>query len=319
MSAFANLKKNRGNLDKLREQLETVSGAKKDYTDDRFWYPDVDDKTGNGYAVVRFLPTPEQDGDPEKNPPIVRYWDHSFQGPTGNWYIELSRTSINGPDGKPHKDPCTDFNNKLWNSGVEGDRDIARKQKRKLNYVANVLVVEDPEHPENNGKVFLFKFGKQIFDVLYAAQHPEFPDEKPIDPFDLWEGANFKIKIRNKDGYRNYSSSEFEAPTQLFKDESEMEQAWKQCHSLKELVDPTNFKTYEQLQARLDLVLGLNEARTQISSAMSHEEEVPASHEESSPPWNDDVVFETPEEDVVVEVDTTDEEDIDFFKELASK
>ena len=213
--------------------------------DDRWWKPEVD-KAGNGYAVIRFLPAPEGE-----DLPWVRIFNHGFQGP-GGWYIEESLTTIN------KKDPVSEHNSMLWNSGIESNKDLVRKQKRRLNYYANIYVVKDPSNPQNEGKVFLYKFGKKIFDKLNEAMNPEFEDENPVNPFDFWEGANFKLKIRNVEGYRNYDKSEFDTPSALLDDDGELEKIWKSEYSLQEFLDPKNFKSYDELKAKLNRVLGLD-------------------------------------------------------------
>ena len=205
MSDFSALKRNRNSFDKLTKAIEsttqtTEAGSKED---DRFWQPEVD-KAGNGMAVIRFLPGPSVDGDDAL--PWVRVFNHGFQGP-GGWYIENSLTTLN------QKDPVSEYNSVLWNSGIEANKEIARKQKRRLTYISNVLIVSDSKHPENEGQIKLYKFGKKIFDKISEAMNPEFADETPLNPFDFWEGANFKIKIRQVEGYRNYDKSEFDSIT----------------------------------------------------------------------------------------------------------
>lgn len=248
MSSFANLKRQSGNLDKLTKaiaQLADNSGSDKV---DNFWKPEVD-KAGNGMATIRFLPAPDADG--EDAMPWVKIYHHGFQGP-GGWLIDNCLTS------KGEQCPVCEHNNKLWNSGVEANKEVVRKQKRKLNYIANIYVVSDPKHPENEGKVFLFKFGKKIFDKVTEAMNPQFEDETPINPFDLWKGANFKLKIRNVEGYRNYDKSEFESPAPLSKDDDQLEKIWKSEHSLSALTSDKEFKSYDDLKGRLEKVLGLN-------------------------------------------------------------
>ena len=245
--SFENLKRNRDQINKLVQAAEKVGGApteQKSYADERIWKPTVD-KAGNGYAVLRFLPAPEGE-----DLPWVRYWDHGFKGPTGLWYIENSLTSIG------QTDPVGELNSKLWNSGSEDDKETARKQKRRLHYVANVYVVSDSANPENEGKVFLFKFGKKIFDKIMDVMQPAFQDEKPVNPFDFWEGADFKLKIRNVEGYRNYDKSEFSSPAPLSEDDNKLEAIYDKCYSLKEFTDPSNYKTYAELKAKLMRVLG---------------------------------------------------------------
>jgi len=237
-------------------------------SDDRFWTPTVD-KAGNGYAVIRFLPSPANE-----DVPFVRMFDHGFQGP-GGWYIENSLTTI----GK--NDPVSEYNSKLWNSGIEANKDIVRKQKRRLHFISNIYVVSDSGNPANEGKVFLFKYGKKIFDKLEEAMNPQFADEEAINPFDLWSGANFKLKIRQVEGYRNYDKSEFDKVAPLLDDDKDLEKVWKSEHSLQAFLDPSNFKTYEELQARLTKVLG--EPAAQKRAAAKVEEEAPWQDEESAP------------------------------------
>ena len=227
---------------KLVKEVEKMT--KTGGGDDRLWKPQLD-KTGNGYAVIRFLPAP--DGE---DLPWAKLYSHAFQGP-GGWFIENSLTTLG------QKDPVSEYNSQLWNSGLESDKDVARKQKRKLSYYSNIYVVKDPVNPDNEGKVFLFKFGKKIFDKITAAMQPEFEDEEPINPFDFWQGANFKLKIKKVAGYWNYDSSEFARPDALLDDDDAMEAIWKKEYSLQSLVAPDQFKTYEELKTRLDYVLGI--------------------------------------------------------------
>ena len=245
--SFENLKRNRDQISKLVQAAEAVGGSTetKSYVDERLWKPTVD-KAGNGYAVLRFLPATEG-----AELPWVRYWDHGFKGPTGLWYIENSLTSIG------QTDPVGELNSKLWNSGIDTDKEKARTQKRRLHYVTNILVLQDPSAPQNEGKVFLYKFGKKIFDKLMDSMQPEFADESPVNPFDMWEGADFKLKIRNVEGYRNYDKSEFASPSSLYDgDDSRLESVYNQLHNLSEFVDPSNYKTYDELKSKLMRVLG---------------------------------------------------------------
>ena len=252
MADFASLKSNRNSFDKLTKAIESINTpAEGSKDDDRFWQPEVD-KAGNGMAIIRFLPAPAADGDDAL--PWVRVFNHGFQGP-GGWYIENSLTTLN------QKDPVSEYNSVLWNSGIEANKEIARKQKRRLTYISNVLIVSDPKNPENEGKIKLYKFGKKIFDKLTEAMNPQFEDEKAINPFDFWDGANFKIKIRQVEGYRNYDKSEFDSPSQLLDgDDAKLETLWKKEYSLKEFLDPKHFKSYDTLKAKLDKVLGLDGA-----------------------------------------------------------
>ena len=242
--SFANLKKQSklGSLtQKLVKEVEKMNNTGGN-TDDRLWKLDVD-KSGNGYAVIRFLPAPNNE-----DLPFVKLYSHAFQGP-GGWYIENSLTTLG------QKDPVSEYNTQLWNNGTDAGKETARKQKRKLTYVSNIYVVKDPANPENEGQVFLYKYGKKIFDKLTAAMQPEFEDEEAIDPFDFWQGANFKLKAKNVAGYRNYDSSEFAAQSPLLDDDDALEGLWKKEFSLAELVASDQFKSYDELKKRLESVL----------------------------------------------------------------
>ena len=298
MSNFESLKRNRSSLEKLTKAIEattqstTESGSREDT---RLWQPTVD-KAGNGMAIIRFLPAPSVDG--EDALPWVRVFSHGFQGP-GGWYIENSLTTLN------QKDPVSEYNSTLWNSGIEANKEIARKQKRRLNYVANVYIVSDPSNPENEGQIKIYKFGKKIFDKITEAMNPEFADETPVNPFDMWEGANFKLKIRNVEGYRNYDKSEFESPSALFDgDDAKLEALWKQEYSLKEFLDPKHFKPYEVLKARLDKVLGFEGEVAPRTKA-------------------EDVVVENFNDSALNEIDAKiaagGDDDLDYFKSLADQ
>ena len=248
MSSFAEMKEKRKSaIANLVAAAETTS-EKQSYGDDRIWKPTVD-KAGNGYAVIRFLPAPEGE-----DLPWVRYWDHGFKGPSGKWYIENSLTSIG------QQDPVSEMNTQLWNSGIESDKQIARERKRRLHYVSNILVISDSASPENEGKVFLYKYGKKIFDKIMDVMQPQFEDEQPVNPFDFWAGANFKLKIRQVEGYRNYDKSEFDASTELFDgDDTKLETVFGSSNSLKEFIDPSTYKTYGELKKKLYDVLGEEE------------------------------------------------------------
>ena len=244
--SFADLKKQSklGSLtQKLVKEVEKMNNAGSS-GDDRLWKLEVD-KGGNGYAVIRFLPAP--DGE---DLPFVKLYSHAFQGP-GGWYIENSLTTLG------QKDPVSEYNTMLWNNGTDAGKEAARKQKRKLTYIANIYVVKDPTNPSNEGKVMLYKFGKKIFDKITAAMQPEFEDEEAIDPFDFWQGANFKLKAKNVAGYRNYDSSEFARQDSLLEDDDAMEAIWKKEFSLEEFTNADQFKSYDDLKKRLDYVLGI--------------------------------------------------------------
>ena len=298
---LSNLKNKGSSLDKLKKAVEASSagGNNKSSADDRFWQPEVD-AAGNGYAVIRFLDTPAVDG--EDGLPWVQIWSHGFQGP-GGWYIENSLTTL----GKT--DPVSEYNTVLWNSGIEANKEIARKQKRKLTYVANILVVSDPKRPQNEGKVFLYKFGKKIFDKVKEKLEPQFADETPLNPFDFWKGANFKVKIRNVEGYRNYDKSEFDSPAALFNgDDAQIEKTWKSAYSLKDFLKPENFKTYDELKAKLERVLGAG--GTAAASAKRIDDE-----EESAP-----VIRSAPaKKAVTAENVTVEDDDMAFFEKLAAE
>lgn len=242
--SFAALKASR--QDAMSKLISAADSTKeKSYGNDGFWTPTVD-KAGNGYAVIRFLPAPQGE-----DLPWSRYWDHGFKGPTGRWYIENSLTSIG------QKDPVSDMNSYLWNTGREEDKDIARQRKRRLHYVSNIMVITDQGNPDNEGKVFLYKYGKKIYDKIMDVMQPQFADETPVNPFDFWGGANFKLKIRQVEGYRNYDKSEFDASAPLLDgDDAKLEEVYNQLKSLTEFVDPNNFKCYAELQRKLFEVLG---------------------------------------------------------------
>jgi hypothetical protein len=241
--SFKDLKnRSKSSINDLMKKLE--DGTKKDYKDDRFWRAEQD-KQGNGFAVIRFLP--EVDG---ADCPWVKVYSHAFQG-MGGWYIENSLTTLN------QKDPVSELNSELWNTGSEEDKNIARSRKRKTTYISNILVIKDEANPQNEGKVFLFKYGTKIFEKIQEKMKPEFKDEEPINPFDMWNGCNFKLKIRKVGGYTNYDKSEFDSTSALFSgDENKMEKVWKQQHSLNEFVAPESFKSYDELKKRLFDVLG---------------------------------------------------------------
>ena len=246
MSDFADFKRksrSSSNLDELSKKIQATS-EKKSYKDDRFWRPELD-KASNGYAVIRFLPAP-----PNEDLPWAKLYTHGFQG-KGGWFIENSRTTFG------EKDPVSEMNSELWNSGIESDKDIARARKRKLQYISNILVISDPANPQNEGKIFLYKFGKKIFDKIQEAMEPEFADEKAVNPFELWDGANFKLKVRKISGFINYDKSEFDSPSALFDgDDVQLEELWKKQYSLTAFTDPSNFKSYDELKQRLMDVVG---------------------------------------------------------------
>ena len=289
--------KKQNSLDALlgAAEKESAPQEKKSYVDERLWKP-VMDKSGNGYAVIRFLPAPK-----DESLPWAKVWNHAFQGPTGQWYIENSLTTLG------QNDPVSEMNSAYWNSRVESDKEIARRQKRKLQYFANIYVVEDPANPENEGKVFLYRFGKKIFDKCMEAMQPAFKDETPVNPFDFWEGANFKLKIRKVDGYWNYDKSEFGAAEALFDNDDKLEDVWGKQYSLEEFTSPSNFKSYDELKTRLDNVLA---GKTTVGN-------VTTSFVEDDPVT---VTVDTKEEPAptVTVSDDDDEDSMSYFEKLAS-
>jgi hypothetical protein len=243
-NSIEDLRKSRGNMDTLMSQVEKMSATNTQSKDDgNEWKPTVD-QAGNGYAVIRFLP-------PAKGEEIywARLWTHGFQGPTGKWYIENSLTTLQ------QQDPVSELNSELWNSGVESNKDVARKQKRRQSFYSNIVVVKDPSNPANEGNVYLYRYGKKIFDKIQDLLKPEFEDETPVNPFDFWEGRNFKLKIRQVEGFRNYDKSEFEQNASPVAADDAIEALWANQNSLQEIVDPANFKSYDELKTKLNMVL----------------------------------------------------------------
>ena len=293
---FEALKSSSSGFDKLTKALEQNlnpedQSNKNKYQDDRLWKPELD-KTGNGYAVIRFLPAVEGE-----DLPWARVWSHAFQGP-GGWYIENSLTTLN------QKDPVSEENTRLWNTGIEADKEIARKRKRKLSYYANILVVSDPKHPENEGKVFLYKFGKKIFDKITEAMQPAFEDEAAINPFDFWKGANFKLKIRKVDGYWNYDKSEFEGSSAVADSDDKIKEIWSKQYPLKAFLAPDNFKTYDELKEKLNRVIaGTRNAATVDKTDL--------------PPENNSAVNSVNEMDN--SNDASDDDTMSYFSKLAEE
>ena len=297
--SLATMKKS-NSLDKLlgAVQAENSPQEKKSYVDDRIWKP-VMDKTGNGFAIIRFLPAPKGE-----ELPWAKLWNHAFQGPTGQWYIENSLTTIG------QNDPVSEHNSALWNSGVESDKEIARKQKRKLQYYSNIYVVKDSANPQNEGKVFLYRYGKKIFDKIMETMQPAFEDETPINPFDFWEGANFKLKLRKVDGYWNYDKSEFEATSALAKKDDELEEIWGKQYSLKEFTDNSNFKSYDELKKRLDVVLSGTTTVGNVVEMSSAFDDSPTTV----------VTVDTPEEPApTITVSEDDDDTMSYFEKLAEE
>lgn len=293
--SFAALKKNsNSSFEKLTREIEKVASTQSS-SDDRFWKPEMD-KSGNGYAVIRFLPAP--DGE---DLPWAKVFSHAFQGP-GGWYIENSLTTIN------KSDPIGELNRELWNSGRDSDKEIARKQKRKLSYYSNIYVVRDPKNPENEGKVFLYRYGKKIFDKIMGAMQPEFQDETPVNPFDLWEGANFKLKIKTVAGYWNYDSAEFDRTAALSANDDELEAIWKQAYSLEAFTADDQFKSYDELKTRLDAVLNVGRPPA-----------VSINDEEYDPAPTTSSTTETPSLREKISANTSNDDDaLSYFAKLAN-
>ena len=298
-TSIAALKRSRSNLDALTKELSGVvsNQSKQSYVDDRFWKPELD-KTGNGYAVLRFLPAVK-----DEDLPWVKMWSHAFQGP-GGWYIENSLTTMN------QKDPVSEENSRLWNTGIEADKDIARKRKRKLSYFANVLIVSDPKHPENEGQVKLFKFGKKIFDKITDKMQPAFEDEKAINPFDFWEGADFKLKIRKVDGFWNYDKSEFDSTKEIADNDEAIEGIWSKQYPLKPFLEESNFKSYDELKSKLDKVLTGSRNTGTVEDMVT-----PPSLSETKP---EPVVNEAVADSSAVASDN-DDETLSYFSKLAEE
>lgn len=294
---LSSLKKS-SSLDKLTKAIEETQKPRYAKDDDRFWQPDVD-KAGNGFAIVRLLDAPEVDG--EDGLPWVQTFNHGFQGP-GGWYIENCPTTIGG------KCPACEHNSTLWNSGIEANKDIVRKQKRRLTYVANILVISDKNRPDNEGQVFLWKFGKKIFDKIQEKLSPEFEDETPMNPFDFWKGANLKIKIRHVDGFRNYDKSEFDLPSPIAETDKEIEELWKSAHSLQQFVAPDQFKSFDELSERLNRVLGAGGAARAAAPVI----------EDDVAPW-DEPKTEEPKATAETTELADNEDDLAFFDKLAQE
>ena len=274
--SFAALKSNRTDLSKLVEAASSGPGETKtdNRNDERFWQP-TRDKAGNGYAVIRFLP-----GDAEAPTPWVRYWDHFFKGPTGQWYVEKSLTSIG------QADPLSESNSKLWNEdGSEEAKRIVRERKRNLRYIANVLIISDPSAPENEGQVKLYRFGKKIFDKIMDSMQPQFPDEAPVNPFDMWNGADFTVKIRKVEGYPNYDASAFKSPSAIAGSDEDLEAIYNKQHDMTEGTEPKNFKSYDELKARLAVVLGESSTpmTAKVMESLDQSNDIPGFPEQATP------------------------------------
>lgn len=287
--SFQNLKKqSQSNIASLSRELEKINKGAESYKDDRFWNIERD-KSGNGFAVIRFLPACEGE-----DIPWSRVFSHGFRGPGGNWFIENCPTTLG------QKCPVCEANSALWNSGIESDKEIARARKRKLRYVSNILVVSDPAHKENEGKVFLYNYGKKIFDKITESMTPQFAGEEPINPFDFWKGRNFKLKVRTISDFPNYDASEFASPSALFEgDDSKLEKLWKMQHKLAEFVDPSQFKSYEELLGKFNQVL-----------SDKQKPDIAAPRKEAPKAQKDDAPFEA---------DIEEDDNLSYFKRLSSE
>ena len=296
--SFENLKRNRTDVASLIAQADPSGGSndKSKYVDNRMWKP-TRDKAGNGYAVIRFLPELNSDV------PFVRYWDHGFKGPTGQWYIEKSLTSISQPD------PVSEANSLLWATETKENQDIVRERKRRLKYVSNILVISDPSNPACEGKVFMYQYGKKIFDKIMDQMQPQFQDEDPYSPFDFWDGANFKLKIQQVSGYPNYDKSEFASRSPLSDDESELKEIYSNMYDLNEWIDPANYKTYDELKTRLHLVLG------QIEAPRTAQQRVELEQVREPAPMRQTAPAPTPE----VSTDDEEQDAMSYFAQLAAE
>ena len=314
--SFANLKSRSMDISKLVTAATEASGQVSNtnkYQDDRKWKPTVDEQ-GNGYAVVRFLPATEG-----QDLPWVRYWDHAFKGPTGQWYIERSLTTLG------QNDPVGELNSRLWNSGIEEDKETARRQKRRLHYVTNIQVINDPANPANNGKVFIYEFGKKIFDKIMDMMQPEFPGETPVNPFDFWTGADFELKIRNVAGYRNYDKSDFKSPAPLADaDETRLEATYNSLYDLNEFVIPNYpnahdanwFKSYDELKNKLETVLGVatGNGATLRNEAVAQSAESAPAREASEP-----TIVSAPAPAPVAAASAEEDDTLSYFAQMAAE
>ena len=278
------------------EKIANPQSESKSYQDDRIWKLEAD-KAGNGTATIRFLPNPNGD-----DLPWVRIFNHGFQGPTGKWYIENSLTTIG------EADPVGELNSRLWNSGNESDKEVARKQKRKLTYIANVLIVSDPKHPENEGQVRLYRFGKKIFDKIMDKARPTFEDETPVNVFDLWEGADFKLRQRKVEGYANYDQSTFMEPSAVADGEEELLSVMGKVYDLKEFMDPKNFKSYEELSRKLASVLNTEGSAGKTAAQLGEDDDTPVATK---------VITKVAPTKVKVSQDDGDDDAMSFFKKIA--
>ena len=308
--SFAALKSRKTDLSELVKTATNTGSEdqkKQNQNDERFWQP-TRDKAGNGYATIRFLP-----GSADAPTPWVRYWDHFFKGPTGQWYVEKSLTSI----GKP--DPLSEHNSKLWNQdGSDEAKRIVRERKRNLRYIANVLIISDPSAPENEGQVKLYRFGKKIFDKIMDSMQPQFPDEKPVNPFDMWEGADFTLKIRKVEGYPNYDASSFKSPSAIPGDDSELEAIYDKQIDMSEWTDEKNYKTYDELKSKLAMVLGEQAPRT-IKEEIVLDDEIPYDNFSKSSPASEPVQAAAKQPSTAEDTSLEEDDTMSYFAKLAKE
>jgi hypothetical protein len=331
MSKLSELRKSRNSFEKLNKDIENNKNASKDYSDERYWQCSQDDSK-NGQAVIRFLPA-YAEGD---EAPFVKMFRHSFKGPTNKWYVENCLSTLG------QNDPCVESNNLLWESGTKENKELVQgiqgknARKRKTDYHSNILVISDPAKPENNGKVFLFKYGQSIFGHIESAVNPEFADDKPKNPFDVDEGYNFRLRMIQKDGYANFDKSSWsESPSAIADSDEEIEAILNKCYSLSEIIAPDKFKSYADLKKRLDMVLGNKSAsekneekglsdedaeflRQSIKSAEPKVEDKPKRTKDAAKP---EAPVEQPRiapEDLP-DAGGSDEDDMDYFSRLANE
>lgn len=316
MDNFNKLKKSKDHLTRLAEQIAKMDAPKENNfeKDDRFWSPTLD-KAGNGYFVIRFLPGANIDyvGDVDA-PDFVTYFSHGFQGPTGKWYIENSLTTL----GK--KDPVGEMNRRLWATNEKRYQEIVSAWKRKLNYISNILVINDPSNPENNGKVFKYRYGKKIYDKIKLAMFPVIPTKKPMNPFDVYEGANFQLIGTKVQKHNNWDQSEFDAPSPLANSEDAIKKIWNMEYSLLEDIAPDKFKTYDELKAELDKVLGCDSESDDIFEAVLRKAAPKGDRKASQENPNSKFVKQPAPEETAPwdDQEETDDEDAAFFKRMAT-
>lgn len=250
--SFADYKKKSklGSLtDKLVEKFNKMDESSSKDDDSRIWTPKMG-KSGTGEATIRFLPG----GGGKDEEAYIEVYSHAFTGTTGKWLIEKCPTTIGQPC------PVCDENRTLWSNGKETvvrGNDDSPGRKRKLNYYSNVYIIDDPVNPENNGQVKLYKYGVKILDKIKMAIKPASKRKRPLEVFDMFMGADFNIVINKKGKYWNYDDSEFLDPEPLFDgDEDKLEEVYNSLYDLTELINPSTFKSKDELQARLDMVDG---------------------------------------------------------------